>query len=65
MILLSEQSEIDADSRIDWLQQVLAVGLGIVDVTTDCVAGHLGSGKRDEQVFQVGSSRIFTQPQIV
>lgn len=62
MILLSEQSEIDADSRIDWLKKVLIVLFRVVNVATDGVAGHLGGGKRYEEFFQVRGSRFLIQP---
>ena len=65
MILLSEQSEIDADSRVDWLEKVLIVLFRVVNVATDGVACHLGGWKWHEKLFQVRRSRFLVQPQIV
>ena len=51
MILLLEQSEIDARSRIDWLEKVLIVLFRVVNVATDGVAGHLRCWKWHEKFF--------------
>src|SRR6185295_11269681 len=60
-----EQSEVYSDGRVDWLQQLLTVAFCIVNSTADCVTGHFRGWKWYKDLFQVHSSRLCIQPQVV